>query len=186
MGIAHRIHLGTADVGLCLNCGVLAAKDTERRKHRDYHGAQDVAPVVDQVVGALGQLALNIYLRPDAGRALFEKVWMEAIKNDTDTTDVPGYHLDVKTTLRQYRNTPIGTFSLPVRPIERHVGWTYVLALLDLPKLGWEADVLLVGFCEEHRLGPQATEGTFGPNEWSEGAFVTAPKDLRPISELNP
>ena len=94
-----------------------------------------------------------------------------------DNGDIVGTRIDVKTSRMRNQKDPL-RFCLPIRPRERHVGWSYVLALVtDLPGSKNESGtVLLMGWAPEAEL-PNITNpyGVFS------GAYTIPVTDLRPM-----
>lgn len=155
-----------------------------RRDRSDRMGAIGV----DQFVGQLGTLAL---CRHHLGEAAGFAEWARGreLANRAPTSgdnggDIIGCNVDVKASLARYPGKAITSYSLPVRPRERHAGHVYVLAMVQVddpaaPPENWtHADVHLMGWISDDEMPAGGNDPRFGD------ASTVRANDLHPLPPL--
>ena len=133
---------------------------------------------LDQLVGALGEMAFSIYLTGSKHAwELTRRARNTCIGVGDDGEDLLGLNVDVKTSLVRSISRPIWEYNLAVRPAELRDGTVYVLALVTKLSFeqreftseespGWQTDdgatVNLMGWAEREDLplSPNSS-GTF-------------------------
>lgn len=117
---------------------------------------------LDQLVGALGEMAFSIYLTGSKHAwELTRRARNTCIGVGDDGEDLLGLNVDVKTSLVRSISRPIWEYNLAIRPAEFRDGTVYVLALVtSLTDEG--ATVNLMGWAEREDLplSPNSS-GTF-------------------------
>ncbi len=107
---------------------------------------------LDQLVGALGEMAFSIYLTGSTQAwELTRRARNACIGVGDDGEDLLGLNLDVKTSLVRSITRPMWEYNLAIRPAELRDGTVYVLALI--PELSDERAVVnLMGYAEREDL----------------------------------
>ena len=156
------------------------AKNAEIGGRSRIHGNRDVRNDLiskDQLVGQLCNYALIMYL---TGREdLYVQIREEADENPhqgDQGIDVPGHKIDIKGRYMHRGPDPM-TYSLPVRPKERHRGYIYVLGLV--PSIAPNTSVNLMGWVWESDM--TRTADRFDDFR---GAYMTPLTDLHPMRDL--
>lgn len=151
-------HAASAELG-----GVSRVRGADRRD----------ALGTDQFIGQVGTAAWHLYWFGDNRNYRLSRTLQDRTPHLGDGgSDVLGTRLDVKTSLMR-KNPDPWAYNLLVRPAERHVNTTYVLALV--PSLAIR-EVLLVGWVTEHDLPKEPLEN--GPFA---GAFRVPATQLTPL-----
>jgi hypothetical protein len=125
-------------------CKLLAAKKIEGFQQRQLSIVQSKHPSssnlkrdldsrsADQVVGAIGELALTTYwLGKDRGLKEFENKQIANAKVSDTGSDLLGLNIDVKSSLRRFGSMNILNYHLLVPNGEIRAGWTYVQVLVE-------------------------------------------------------
>lgn len=143
-----------------------------------FRGREDrrEAQRLDARLGQLGEASLSLYLtgRIDAYKQHREECNANPLKGDGGR-DLPGRDVDVKTSLMRGSPDPLA-YTLVVRPSELHLGFAYVLALVEHPS-AWST--MLVGWAWAQELELEEDEDSPFC-----GAFVRASKELRAMEDL--
>lgn len=133
---------------------------------------------LDQLIGALGEMAFSIYLTGSKQAwELTRRARNACIGVGDDGEDLLGLNVDVKTSLVRSISRPIWEYNLAIRPAELRDGTVYILALVT--DLGDDATVNLMGWAEREDLpiSPNDT-GTFA------GAYCLPANGLNRLPSL--
>jgi hypothetical protein len=110
----------------------------------------------DQLVGQIGTAALHKYWYGHLVEYRKQRMWQNLFPTSGDGgSDLFPANIDVKAS--KIRNDmPFDNYHLLIRPKERHEGWVYILALVDLDSakchlVGWASDDMLP--CEVDKSG---------------------------------
>ena len=170
----HKISLSGSELAQC-EAHAQAAEIGGRSNVRDKDRAETLTE--DQRVGQVATYAgLKQMFGICLGWWLYTLGRWEADKHPMEGDggeDVPGGSLDFKGSLMRASDDPL-KYVLPVRPRERHPGWTYVLVLVERE---WR-HAYVVGWCADDELSPVIAEGTFT------GAHVVKSRQLHPMMPI--
>lgn len=155
-----------------------------RSNVRETRNANSPSQVDDQFIGQLGQYAGVTWITgsPDP---YFES----RVKQDEDPwkgdggSDVPGFQIDIKTSVMRVAGREPVDYMLPVRPKERHANNVYVLALVPQEFDGVDNnEVLLVGWASDDMLPNRLRDrGVFRGAYVLEGRYMNRMADLDPV-----
>lgn len=152
-----------------------------RSNVRETRDAESAEQVDDQFIGQLGQYAGVTFITgsPDPYFASREAQDKDPWKGDGGS-DVPGFQIDIKTSVMRVTGRSPLDYCLPVRPKERHADNIYVLALVSPLFDGITInDVLLIGWASDDMLPNRIRDrGVF------KGAYVLEGRYLNPMSQL--
>lgn len=136
-----EITIGKSEIELCKE---LAVKKIEGFKERQLSIVQSKHPsssalardlesrCADQVVGAIGELALTTYwLGKQRGLIEFQNKQIANAKVSDTGSDLLGLNIDVKSSLRRFKGLDILKYHLLVPNGEIRAGWTYVQVLVE-------------------------------------------------------
>lgn len=145
---------------------------------RAVRNADSPEQVDDQLVGQLGQYAGVVWClgSPDPYWASREAQDADPWRGDGGS-DVPGWRIDIKTSVMRVAGRSPLAYSLAVRPKERHPENIYVLALIPADFDGSMVnEVLLVGWASDDMLPNRLRDrGVF------RGAYVLEAAYLNPM-----
>ena len=134
---------------------------------------------VDQVVGQIGTYVGCKYFLGDIKDYRVSRYYANKAPTVGDGgSDITGSNIDLKASLVRNPSKDLLTYNLPVRLREMHVGWVYVLVLVEALQEK-SAKAHLVGWASTAMLPDEPdAQGVFA------GAHTIRAKDLNPLPPL--